>query len=97
MTKYDESYLDDYAYDEGVVFCHTNVLQKEKKIVYSGDLKSDHLKSGFFEGPISNCGASAMAISYSPKFEIWMILSGFQMFFDKKYNLNIGPKLLNSP
>ena len=26
MTKIDESYLDDYEYDKGVVFCHTNVL-----------------------------------------------------------------------
>ena len=27
MTKYDESYLDDYEYNEGVVFCRTNVLR----------------------------------------------------------------------
>ena len=24
MTKYDESYLDDYEYDKSVVFCRTN-------------------------------------------------------------------------
>ena len=27
MTKYDESYLEDYECDKGLVFCRTNVLR----------------------------------------------------------------------
>ena len=38
-----------------------------KMIKYSGDLKSDHLKSGLFEGPISNgCPYDAQKICKSP-------------------------------
>ena len=27
MTKYEVSYLDDYEYHKGVIFCRTNVLR----------------------------------------------------------------------
>ena len=50
---------------------------------YSGDLKSNHLKSGLFEGRISNGPVFKWSgFSYQP-FEIQTFLSGFQMVFDK--------------
>ena len=42
---------------------NTGVYQNSKVSMYSGDLKSDHLKSGLFECPISNGRALAMAIA----------------------------------
>ena len=45
----------------------TNVHDLNTRIVnYSGDLKSDHLKSGHFEGQISNGRALAIAIDIVP-------------------------------
>ena len=59
----------------------------------SGDLKSIHLKSGLFEGGISNGSVFKwLGFSYgysvdpnhskTGPFNSWMFLSGFQMFFD---------------
>ena len=71
--------------------CPKTVMKMHK---YSGDLKSDHLKSGnilksrLFEGQISNgpvfkwSGFSDCFSSYHLKtgpFKIWPFLSGFQM------------------
>ena len=63
-------------------------------LLNSGDLKSEHLKSGLFEGQISNglvfkWSSFSYGFSYSPNhsktgpFEIRMFLSGFQMVFNK--------------
>ena len=48
-------------------------------LVYSGDLKSDHLKSGLFEGQISNGQAFAMAKAIVPTIQKPDNLSRFQM------------------
>ena len=63
-------------------------------LTYSGDLKSVHLKSGLFEGRISNgpvfeWSGFSFGFGYSPNysktrpFEIQMFLSGFQMVSEK--------------
>ena len=63
-------------------------------IEYSGDLKSNHLKSGLFEGwisigPVFKWLGFSYGYIYSPNylktrpFKIRMFLAGFQMTFDK--------------
>ena len=49
---------------------------------YSGDLKSDHSKSGLFEGQIPNGRALAMALAIVLNIQN-PFLSVFQMVFDK--------------
>ena len=66
------------------------ILDPQIFLTYSGDLKSVHLKSGLFEGRISNgpvfeWSGFSFGFGYSPNysktrpFEIQMFLSGFQM------------------
>ena len=79
-----------YLYSLGPLRC---LINKESK-QYSGDLKSNHLKSGLFEGwisigPVFKWLGFSYGYIYSPNhlktrpFKMRMFLSWFQMTFDK--------------
>ena len=68
------------------------IVQKNIEVYieqYSGDVKSDHVKSRLFEGHISNGWALAMAIAIVPTIQkpdhskSGLFLFRFQMVFDK--------------
>ena len=72
------------------VFVFVNLKTKQQNSKYSGDVKSDHLKSRLFEGLISNGWAQlSFGYSFSPNhlktgpFEIQTLLSRFQKVLNK--------------